>query len=210
MQASDAIPRVVLLGRLSLYGHRAERLHEELVPLTARWIEPSQRQGPLRAYARDAEQRTLDLLDDTLTSRTGHQPDPVIRDRLIQTAARDIDELLPQLEPRANELAALATRRLQERGDQEAKELRETLERQLGRVVGEIEKHDESRVRQLTFEFSDDDKRQLEANMRSWRIRREQFERDLEHEPSRIREFYEVRATRVEPIGLVYLWPESN
>ncbi len=42
-QASDSIPRVVLLGRLSLYGHGAERLHEEIVPVAARWIEPDRR-----------------------------------------------------------------------------------------------------------------------------------------------------------------------
>ena len=46
--------------------------------------------------------------------------------------------------------------------------------------------------------------------MRSWRGRLEQFGQDLEREPQRVREFYEVRAKRVEPIGLVYLWPESN
>jgi len=51
-QAADSIPRVILLGRLSLYGRGAERLHEELVPVTARWVEPSQRKGPLSAYAR--------------------------------------------------------------------------------------------------------------------------------------------------------------
>ena len=32
-QATDSIPRVILLGRLSLYGQGAERLHEELVPI---------------------------------------------------------------------------------------------------------------------------------------------------------------------------------
>ena len=37
-QATDSIPRLILLGRLSLYGQGAERLHEELVPITARWI----------------------------------------------------------------------------------------------------------------------------------------------------------------------------
>ena len=46
--------------------------------------------------------------------------------------------------------------------------------------------------------------------MRSWRIRLEQFDRDLEREPQRIRAFYKVRAKRVEPVGLVYLWPETN
>jgi hypothetical protein len=46
--------------------------------------------------------------------------------------------------------------------------------------------------------------------VRSWRTRLEQFDRDLEREPQRIREFYEVRAKRIEPVGLVYLWPETN
>ena len=66
-QASDSTPRVILLGRLSLYGRGAERLHEELVPLATRWIEPSQRKGPLQAYAQEAEAKTLDLLEKTLT-----------------------------------------------------------------------------------------------------------------------------------------------
>src|SRR5204862_1560794 len=65
-QAVDSIPRVILLGRLSLYGRGAERLHEELVPVAARWVEPSQRKGPLSAYARDAEVKTLDLLERSL------------------------------------------------------------------------------------------------------------------------------------------------
>ena len=39
LPAADAIPRVVLLGRLSLYGRAAERLHEELVPVTARALD---------------------------------------------------------------------------------------------------------------------------------------------------------------------------
>ena len=43
-----------------------------------------------------------------------------------------------------------------------------------------------------------------------WCRRLDRFERDLEHEPARVREFYEVRARRVEPVGLVYLWPETN
>src|SRR5262249_28089894 len=105
-QASDSIPRVILLGRLSLYGQGAERLHEELVPITARWIEPSQRKGPLAAYARDTEARTLELLERTLGNRSGRMPSEAIQCKLLEAAPGDIDELLPQLEPRATELAA--------------------------------------------------------------------------------------------------------
>ena len=68
----------------------------------------------------------------------------------------------------------------------------------------------ESAFEQLTFDFGAEEKRQLESDMRSWRTRLEQFDRDLEREPQRVREFYDVRAKRVEPVGLVYLWPETN
>ena len=207
-QAADSIPRVVLLGRLSLYGEGAERLHEELVPVTARWIEPSQRDGPLRAYARSAEAKTLDLLERTFGA-SGRSPGEVIERKLLEAAARDIEELLPQLEPRAVELAASASEKLKERGEREAKDLRETLERQRERVHGELIKH-EGEFEQLTLDFPDEDRRQLEVNMRSWRIRLEQFDHDLKREPQRIRNFYEVRARRIEPVGLVYLWPETN
>ena len=60
-QATDSIPRVILLGRLSLYGHGAERLHEELVPITARWIEPSRRKWiafTLRTGSRGQDSRS--------------------------------------------------------------------------------------------------------------------------------------------------------
>ena len=51
---------------------------------------------------------------------------------------------------------------------------------------------------------------QLEVNVRSWTKRLETFTQDESTEPDRIRARYEVRKTRVQPIGLVYLWPESK
>jgi hypothetical protein len=208
-QAADSIPRVILLGRLSLYGRGAERLHEELVPVTARWVEPSQRKGPLSPYAREAEAKTLDLLERSLGDPGRRTPGKAIQQKLLDAAARDVDELLPQLEPRAQEVAALAIERLRRRGEREEADLRETLERQRERVREELAKHDHE-FQQLTLDFGEDEKRQLEADMRSWRGRLQQFDRELEQEPQRIRDFYEVRAQRVEPVGLVYLWPETN
>ena len=208
-QASDSIPRVILLGRLSLYGRGAERLHEELVPLAARWVEPTQRKGKLAAYAREAEAKTLELLDRSLGEARRQLLGEAIQKKLLAAALRDIEELLPQLEPRAEELAALAIDKLRKRGEREEKDLRETLERQCERVREELAKH-EGELDQLTLDFGEEEKRQLESDMRAWRIRLEQFDRDLAQEPKRIREFYEVRARRVEPVGLVYLWPESN
>ena len=207
-QTRDSIPRVILLGRLSLYGQQAERLHEEVIPVAARWTEPSQRQEPLSAYAREAERRTLTLLDESL-DRPPPSPNDIIRQRLLNSAVRDIEDLRPQLEPRAEEFAAIARDRLAQRGEREARELKQTLEAQRGRVVEELRRH-ETEFKQLTFEFDAAETRQLEADVRHWRTRLKQFEQDIANEPDRIRAFYKVRAQRVEPVGLVYLWPESN
>ena len=207
-QTRDSIPRVVLLGRLALYGQRAERLHEELVPVTARWVEPSRRRSPLRRYARETETRTLALLDEALASG-GAMPNEVIQQRLLDAAPADIDALRPQLERCAEELAATAAAQLAERGEREARELTETLTAQRQRVVEEIERH-KAEFRQLTLGFKQEETRQLEADARHWERRLAQFDRDLEAEPQRIQAFYEVRAQRVEPVGLVYLWPETN
>jgi len=207
VQATDSIPRVILLGRLCLFGRRAERLHEVLTPVAARWIEPSRREGPLKAYAEEAEARTLERLEAAL--QEARAPGETVNWRLRDTAARDIDDLLPQLEERAEAVAQSAAAWLHERGEREERQLRETLEAQRRRVETELTKHDAAAL-QLELAFSEDERRQREADVASWRTRLAQFDRDLETEPPRIREFYEVRAKRVEPIGLVYLWPDTG
>lgn len=206
---ADPIPRVILLGRLTLYGHGAERLHEEIVPLTARWRDPSRRNGPLRAYAREAETKTLNLLEQALERTGARQPDEVVQKRLLASAERDIAELLPQLEPRAEEVARIAIGKLEQRGRREASDLEEILLRQRRRVERELERH-ETEFEQLAFGFGAEERRELESNMNAWRRRLEQFQRDLVEEPERVRRFYEVRSRRIEPVGLVYLWPASN
>lgn len=211
-QVADSIPRVILLGRLTLYGQGAERLHEVLIATTARWVDPDRRESPLNPYAREAEQRTLALLDAALADGTGsraHQPPPQIAAALLAAATRDVAELQPALNRRAEEEAIEAAARLGDRGQREAAQLQETLLRQRDRVSEELARST-STFDQLTFDFGEDDRRQLEANMRSWERRLAQFERDLVTEPDRIARFYDIQARRVEPVGLVYLWPDTN
>ena len=140
MQAADSIPRVALLGRLCLFGRRAERLHEVLVPVAARWIEPSRRAGPLKAYAEEAEARTLERLEAALQNTRA--PGETIHRRLLETAARDVEDLLPQLEARAEAVARSAADRLRERGEREERQLREILEGQRRRVEAELRRHE--------------------------------------------------------------------
>jgi hypothetical protein len=41
--SDDPVARVLLLGRLSLYGERASRLHDEVLAVAARWVDASVR-----------------------------------------------------------------------------------------------------------------------------------------------------------------------
>jgi superfamily II DNA or RNA helicase len=206
-QSNDAIPRVILMGRLCLYGPRAARLHEELVPITARWSELSQRKQGLSPYGREAELKTLDLLETALLPTGMKGVDPVIQEKLRNAAATDIAELLPQLEQRGRELAEGARLMLAKRAEQEATAMRTILEEQKKRVAETATKYKDS---QLMLDFNDDENRQLESNKRHWDKRLHAIDQELATEPARIRSIYEVKAQRIEAVGLVYLWPVTG
>jgi hypothetical protein len=204
-QTADPIPRVVLLGRLCLYGSAAARLHEELIAVTARWIDPQRRKGPLAPYGRDAEGDTLRLLEEALR-RPMQPPNEVILKLLQETGPRDVAELLSHLEKGGEELAAGATRALVKRGEDEAKAMRAVLEDQRKRIAAAVEKH-----RQVQPGlFDQNEMRQLEADQRHWGRRLADIEEEMKAEPDRIRGVYVVKAKRVEPVGLVYLWPVTG
>jgi len=63
---------------------------------------------------------------------------------------------------------------------------------------------------QLTLDLVPEERREREADRRHWDGRLTRLERELRDEPRRLRESYEVRAHRLEPVGLVYLWPASG
>src|SRR5205085_1978010 len=140
-------------------GRRAERLHEELVPVAARWAELAERSEPLKRYAIDAETKTLELLEKSLADKGRSVRDDAITRKLLAAASHDVGELLPQLEPRAEEIAAAAVEKLRVRGEREAADLRDTLERQRARVREELDKY-EAGFDQLVLGFAEDDRRQ--------------------------------------------------
>lgn len=205
-QTRDAIPRVILLGRLALYGPGAARLHEEIIPITARWTDPDIRKGPLQPYAKDAEKRTLDLLDQALLSQG--EPNETIREQLRRSVERDITELLEHLETRADEYAAEAEQKLRARAEDEAAKMLEILEAQRKHIEKAEQK---TNTAQLTLgDWSVEDRRQLEADRKHWLRRLEDLRKEIATEPARIRQVYQVQARRVEPVGIAYLWPETN
>lgn len=211
-QAKDSIPRVILLGRLCLYGMGAARLHEELIPVTARWTDPEIREKPLTPYGKDTETKTLSLLDDSLLKAGGMKLTQEIISQLQQSAAGDIHDLLPHLETRGAEYAAEVEQKLASRGEAEAKAMREILQTQQKHIDSTIKRISKLNPKQMQLDFGDeeDEIQQLNANKRYWGKRLEEIKEELKTEPERIQELYTVKASRVEPVGLVYLWPVTG
>ena len=201
-QTDDAIPRIVLLGRLSLYGKGAVRLHEEMLTVTARWTEPSIRRGKLTPYAREAEARTRDLLEKALISHSTGKVPAKVSERLLGSLPRDIEELLPHLEERGRLAKEDAEKLLEQRSEVESDSLRRILDDQRKRVSGQLDKS-----AQLVLGLEGDEKKQFDANRKSWERFLARYEQDIQREPARVKAFYAVTSFRLEPIGAAYLWP---
>ncbi len=206
--APDAVPRVVLLGRLSLWGGGAARLHEEIVRVAARWVEPPIRRAALQPYNRDAERQTMAALDRALDAPRRFTVAPGVRDRLLAGLARDVAELLPELQRRAEAAATTAKARLAERGEAEAASLRNLIENQRRRIERDLARLDEPQLR-LDLDLPEE-RRQRELDIRAWRQRLATIGHEIEEQPAHIRAGYAVRAERLEPVGVVYLWPATG
>ena len=210
-QTRDAIPRVVLIGRLCLYGPGAARLHEELVPVTARWAEPSQRKQPLSPYARESEIKTLDLLESSLLPSNLPELEAVIQEKLRLAAPVDVEQLLDtpgEPCPGTGEDGPRCPGEAGRPGGQSHGARSWSCRRS-----AYPRRRKSSAPNQMEFDFGDfnaDEMRQLESNKRHWEKRLAAIDRELKTEPERIKAVYEVKAQRIEPVGLIYLWPVTG
>lgn len=211
-----AQPRVALLGRLSLFGPGARRLHEEIIPIFASWRDTRRGEQPLQPFrsSGEAETTTLEQLEEAL--RTGAGPGQGVIERLKATVEMDIADLRPHLQARADAAEAEAAAELATNGEREADALRDLLERHIARV------RDAMRVAappaQLAFDFqtaeqrqqAEREMRQFESDRRSWDKKLLDLQADLDASPQAVRDSYAIKARQLEPIGLVYLWPATN
>ena len=203
--SQDNIPRVVLLGRLSMYGSGASRLHEEILTVTARWLQPAKRDASgLKPYGRDAEAKTLELLEQSLAPGNAKQVSAIVRDQLLQTIGDDVRQLVAFLQERGEAARDTADAALQARGKAESAEMTRILQTQKKRILDELGKSIDNQMR--LFE-TDDEKRTLESNRRYWQKWIDNVDGDLEREPARIFGFYQTTSYRIEPVGIAYLFP---
>ena len=202
----DAIARVIAFGRVSLFGPGAARLHDEVVSVAAQWLE-AQGKGHLRPFADEADRRALDTLEKLFQDipKLGTVPDE-IQARLAQSSSEDFAALWGSVKDEAEERAHRATQLLSERGHTEAEALRKILTQQ----KAAIEKTLKGQQLSLFAEFSEDEKKQWENDKEHMQGRLAAIEKELDQEPKDIEALYRVSLKRLEPIGLVYLWPTTR
>ncbi len=206
-------PQVILLGRLSLYGDRAVRLHDTIVATAAVWTDPQIRRTKLAPLGEGAKEDVLGWVEESLASPGLMEVGDGIKARLLAGAARDVQELLPALNRRSETLRLRAERDLTERGSRESTEIVSILESQKERVskrIAEIDKP-EPKGTQVALPFAGMvEERQYRADRKHLAARLGQIDAQKLTEPERITRSYNVISHRLEPIGLVYLWPVSS
>ena len=207
VSTEDPLARVLLLGRLSLYGERASRLHDEVLAVAARWLDASVRTSPLLLDENETDE-ALEILERSLGADTGKTVSAQVKKRLAESAAKDLLELKRQLEHHSVRRAKDAKTALAKRGDKEAAEMRAILETQRKRIVTTSAKR-EKEADKLPL-FAEDERKQIEADKRHWQRRLTRLVEEMATEPARIKASYDVKATRFEPAGLVYLWPVTG
>jgi hypothetical protein len=127
-----------------------------------------------------------------------------VEQKLQAVAPQDVADLLPHLQARARTVTSAAKEVLATRGRQEAEAMRHIIEDQRARILA---KKNEP---QMALPFDKMELLQLEEERKDWDKRLTAIGREVEDEPARILKAYEVQAHRVEPIGVVYLWPISG
>lgn len=199
----ESVIRLVAFARLTLFGPGAARLHDEIVPIAAAWSGEGIAVEPYKDRA--TASRAISTAERLLAAGAA-APNEIIASRVRRHASALFAALWPHLHAEADALAADARAGLAQRARREADELRTLLQRQ----QLAIDKA-EARLRQADlFNIEDkDQKRQVDADLKHLGRRRTDAAVELQSEPAAIEALYEVRMSRLEPVGLVVAWPEA-
>jgi hypothetical protein len=96
------------------------------------------------------------------------------------------------------------------RATEESVALRKILEGQRAKISEELKTRTAGQ-QMLPFQESDHrERRQYQDEIRNMEQRFHALDRELETEPRQIEDLYRVSLTRLQPVGLVYLWPETR
>jgi hypothetical protein len=203
----DDTAKLIVLARLSLYGHGAARLHDELIAVVAEWdpADPSRR---LRKLSEEKSRRALEDLEAALQQEL--EAPSATASTLQQHLAADVAQLRDALDAQVEQRRQDAAEKLAKRAEEEAARFVRVLEEQRKRITSTRSRTNDN-LDQLLLDLGEvkAERRQLEDNRKYWEMRLQTIDDDLAHEPARIRRTFELQTHRVEPAGALYLWPQE-
>ena len=225
-------PLVFLIARHCLHGENASRLHEDLVVVAAEYTFPDRRSGPLVPIPpqKMSEETCFQRLDEALLTAARPRIPAELQNQLLAAAQRDIQDLRQPLEAKAQAIQAEITQKLAGIAALEADRTRKLLEDLKTRIEADLRKRAQTPAgprqasadtdRQAALfdtttggEPSADEKRLRHEKASEKRLLEERLRQlpdEIVNEPQRILQRYTVQATRLEPVGIVYLWPEQG
>ena len=204
---SDDTAKLIVLARLSLYGHGASRLHDEVLAVAAEW-DPSDPSRRLRRLSIEKTGRALEELEASLQQRL--EAPERITPELQRYLSSDVDQLREALDQKVEERRLEAAEKLAKRVTDEAARFVRVLEEQRQRITSTRSRTNEN-LDQLLLDLGGikEERRQLEDNRKYWEQRLQTIDIDLEREPERILRTFALQTHRVEPAGAIYLWPQG-
>ncbi len=210
---SDDTAKLIVLARLSLYGHGAARLHDEVLAVVAEW-DPADPNRRLRKLSEEKSRRALEELEASLEQRL--EAPEAITASLKGHLAADVDQLREALDRVVDQRREDAAGKLGKRAEEEAVRFTKVLEEQRKRILSSRRRVKDN-PDQLLLELGDIAdaeelkavRRQLSDNWRYWEQRLASIDTDLEREPERIRRTFALQTHRVEPAGAIDLWPQG-
>ncbi len=203
----DSVIRLVAYARLSLFGPGAARLHDEILGIAAPWSGGDETPEPYKDAV--TAQKALETFAN-LAALDVKAPSTTIQQRICAHASRLYQSLWPALEDEADARAVAAKNGLAQRARREADDLRALLERQKRAIrkqtglVAQMEL-----FKRADTKTDKEQQRQLERDRDYMERRLDKIDDEMETEPKAIETLYEVRMTRLSPVGLGVSWPEA-
>jgi hypothetical protein len=200
--------RVVAFGRISLFGRGGTRLHDKVVRIVAPWSE-TQGADHLVPLSGTAASEASARFEDALREAPDLESIPkVTQTRLLSHALGDFAALWPHVEAEAEREEQLARKRLAQRAEVESSDMDKLLSTQRDAIERALR---DGEQRALDFGQGEaEQERQFKLDQRYMRERLASIELERARETASIRLGYDVMARRIEPLGLVYLWPSNR
>lgn len=203
VEADVERPMVALIGRIALFGPQAVRLHEEVVPVVADWLDRTK-----DSSATLIAHKASDMIQLEEYVRSGKQATDETAQRLSAHMSLDVEQLKSILLPRAEEAKANAASELMQVGERESEAIGKLLAEQAKRLNDEIVR-EQGLQREMVFD-REEEQQQRQRDRAYWDEKIERLRAQAKTEPRRVREKYVVQAERIEPIALIYLTPKES